>query len=115
MDKLYTGDIPSEYHYAVFGNNYIDLYNTDVLYNNTYTYYRLYTNQNGFYYSVNTTTYNQFITTYATDIETTNDFFYRNDFANIIFVVFAFVLFGIFLFNIMTSIIRKGGLLGGLL
>ena len=28
MDVLYIGDIPQDYHYAVFGNNYIDLYNT---------------------------------------------------------------------------------------
>ena len=51
MDVLYTGDIPSEYHYAIFNNGYIDLYNSPVLHNDTYTRYRVYTNVNGFYYS----------------------------------------------------------------
>ena len=27
MDTLYIGDIPSEYHYAVFNNGYIDFLN----------------------------------------------------------------------------------------
>ena len=35
MDKLYGGDIPTEYHFARFGNGYIDLYNTQVLHNGT--------------------------------------------------------------------------------
>lgn len=33
MDTLYIGDIPQEYHYALFNNGYIDLYNTDTLFN----------------------------------------------------------------------------------
>ena len=115
MDKLYIGDIPTEYHFARFGNGYIDLYNTQVLHNNSYTYYRIYTNDNGFYYSTNTTNYNQYITEYATPIDVTSDVFYRTDFPNIMIMTFLFVLFGIFLFNIMTSLIRKGGVLGGLL
>lgn len=115
MDKLYIGDIPSQYHFARFGNGYIDLYDTQVLHNNSYTYYRIYTNDKGFYYSTNTTNYNQYITEYAQPIEVTSEVFYRIDFPNIMIMTFLFVLFGIFLFNIITSLIRKGGLLGGLL
>lgn len=115
MDKLYIGDIPTEYSFARFGNGYIDLYNTQVLHNNTYTYYRIYTNDNGFYYSINNTTYNQYITEYAQPIEVTTNVCYRTDFPNIMIMTFLFVLFGIFLFNIITSLIRKGGVLGGLL
>lgn len=115
MDKLFIGDIPTQYHYARFGNGYIDLYDTQVLHNNSYTYYRIYTNNNGFYYSTNNANYSQYITEYAQPIEVTQDFTYRTDFPNIMIMTFIFVIFGIFLFNIITSLIRKGGLLGGLL
>ena len=115
MDKIYIGDIPTEYHFARFGNGYIDLYDSQVLHNNSYTYYRIYTNDNGFYYSTNIANYNQYITEYAQPVDVTNEIFYRTDFPNIMIMTFIFVLFGIFLFNIVTSLIRKGGLLGGLL
>lgn len=115
MDTLYTGDIPKEYHFARFGNGYIDLFNTDVLHNNVYNYYRIYTNTNGFYYSYNTVSYSQYNTDYTTNIEVTDNIQYRSDFSNIMVMTFIFVLFGVFLFNIISSFIRKGGLLGGLL
>ena len=115
MDKIYIGDIPTDYHFARFGNGYIDLYNTEVLHNNTYTYYRLYTNNNGFYYSINNTNYNSYISEYTQPVDVTTDFCYRSDFPNIMIMTFIFVLFGMFLFNIISSFIRKGGLLGGLL
>lgn len=115
MDTLYTGDIPKEYHFARFGDGYIDLYNTDTLHNNTYNYYRIYTNVNGFYYSYHTTSYSSYYTDYTTNINVTDNIQYRTDFPNIMTMTFIFVLFGVFLFNIVTSFIRKGGVLGGLL
>lgn len=115
MDTLYTGDIPSEYHYASFGNGYIDLYNTDTLHNNTYTRYRVFTNNNGFFYSVDTVNVGTFQTTYLQPINTTNDISYRFDYPNILIMTTIFVLFGVWLFNLFTSIVRKGGVLGGLL
>lgn len=48
MDTLYIGDIPQEYHFALFNNGYIDLYNTSQLNNGTYNFYRVYTNAGGF-------------------------------------------------------------------
>lgn len=115
MDTLYIGDIPQEFHYAIFNNGYIDLYNTDVLHNNTYTRYRVYTNINGFYYSVDTVNIGSYTTTYATDIKTSKEVAYRQDFCNILFITCVFTIFGVWLLNIMTSIIRKGGVLGGLI
>lgn len=115
MDKLYIGDIPSSYHFARFGNGYIDLYDSQVLHNNSYTYYRIYTNNNGFYYSTNSANYSSFVTEYTTPIDVTDNIQYRTDFPNIMIMTLIFVLFGLFLFNIVTSLIRKGGLLGGLL
>lgn len=115
MDTLYTGDIPKEYHYALFNNGYIDLYNTDTLHNNTYTFYRVYTNSGGFYYRVYEQSYSQYNTTYTQNINVSDKIVYRQDFDKIVILVFIFAIFGVWLFNLLTSSIRKGGLLGGLL
>lgn len=100
-------------HVLVIG--YIDLFNTNVLHNGSFDYYRIYTNNNGFYYSYNTANYSQYITEYAIPIDVTNDVCYRSDFDSILIITFIFVLFGVFLLNIITSLINKGGVLGGLL
>lgn len=115
MDTLFIGDIPQEYHYALFNNGYIDLYNTPNLTNGTYNFYRVYTNAGGFYYRFLSTTYSQYNTTFAQEISVTNNNCYRQDFPDICLVTFFIVFFTVFLFNILTSIIRKGGALGGLL
>ena len=114
MDVLYTGDIPSDYHYAIFNNGYIDLYNSNTLHNNTYTRYRVFTNVNGFYYSIDNVNVSQYTTTYTTSINTSNNLCYRHDFPSILFMTLAFTFVGIWLLNLMTSLIRKGGILGGL-
>ena len=115
MDTLYTGDIPQEYHFALFNNGYIDLYNTSQLTNGTYDFYRVYTNAGGFYYRQMQTTYSQYNNTIAQNINITNNICYRHDFDKICVITFIICFFAIFLFNIITSSIRKGGLLGGLL
>lgn len=115
MDTLYIGDIPSEYHYAIFNNGYIDLYNTNVLHNNTYTRYRIYTNVGGFYYDVNEVSIGSYTTNYARDIQCSSDVVYRQDFSAIVVTTFIIAVFGAWLLNLITSIIRKGGILGGLL
>lgn len=114
MDTLYIGDIPSEYHYALFNNGYIDLYNTDTLNNGSYDFYRLYTNCGGFYYRHLTTTYGQYNNTIAENITTTDNICYRSDYINILSITLIFILIGMWLLNLFTSIIRKGGILGGL-
>lgn len=114
MDTLYIGDIPQEFHYAIFNNGYIDLYNTDTLHNNTYTRYRVYTNVKGFFYDVSTVNVGNYTTTYTTNIKVSSEVVYRSDFSNILFLTLAFTVIGIWLFNLITSLIRKGGLLGGL-
>lgn len=117
MDKLYIGDIPSDYHFASFGNNYIDLYNVSTLSpNRTYEYYRVYMYDNYFCYEKKTNSTGSYynIVTF-TSVDVTNNRLYRRDFSNVCIISFVMVFFFVFLFNIITSCIRKGGLLGGLL
>ena len=115
MDTLYIGDIPSQYHYAIFNNGYIDLYDRDTLTNGTFTYYRVYTNAGGFYYRISSQTYNQYSVSYAQNINVSSNRMYRFDYANILIITLIISIFGVWLFNLLTSLIRKGGLLGGLL
>ena len=115
MDTLYIGDIPEEYHFARFGSDYIDLFNTDTIVGNRdYTYYRVYMYDNLFAYSVGTISgsyYNQTLQ----DINVSNNKVYRRDFGDICIMVALMVGFGVCLLNLLTSVVRKGGVLGGLL
>ena len=113
MDTFFIGDIPQEYHYAIFNSNYIDLYNTPVLYENTnYNYYRVYLSNDYFYYDIfSKKSYQE---TQLVDVKVSNNVVYRKDFDSIVVLVFIFAIFGVWLFNLLTSAIRKGGLLGGL-
>ena len=114
MDTIYIGDIPQDFHFARFGSDYIDLFNTETLVNNqNYTYYRIYMYDNLFTYSVGSTSgsyYNQTLQ----DVNVSNNKVYRRDFGDICVIVALMVGFGVWLLNLMTSIIRKGGVLGGL-
>lgn len=114
MDTLYIGDIPPDYHYAVFSNGYITLYNRSSGTNQTLDYYRIYTNNNGFYYSTGTTNFN-YGTTYFEDINVSNNWMYRSDIDKIFIVCFIIFFMFIFTFNIVTSMFKKGGVFGGLL
>lgn len=115
MDTIYIGDIPEEYHFARFGSNYIDLFNTNELSNNrTYTYYRVYLYDNLFEYDVRSQEGSYYHETLQ-DVKVSQDKVYRRDFGDICIIIAIMVGFGIWLLNLMTSLIRKGGVLGGLL
>lgn len=115
MDKIYIGNIPTDYHYAVFGNYYIDLYDRQNLSNGTFTYYRIYLYDNMFAYDLGVQTYSQYYNVTAKDVEVTDNIRYRRDFPEIVQTIFLYCLLLIFLLNIVTSSIKKGGMLGGLL
>lgn len=115
MDKLYIGEISSDFHYAQFGNNYIDLFNKESAYNETLTYYRIYTNYQGFYYSVGTRSFGQYNYTNFDNIEVSNEWVYRNDCDKIFVVVFICIIGWVWLLNLFTSVVKRGGLFGGLL
>lgn len=114
MDTIYIGDIPTEFHYARFGSNYIDLFNTNQLFNNhLYTYYRIYMYDNLFEYDVRSQEGSYYNETLQ-DVSVSQSKVYRRDFGDICIIVTLMVGFGIWLLNLMTSVIRKGGVLGGL-
>lgn len=113
MDILYVGDIPQSYHFALFNNGYVDLYNVETLINGTYDFYRVYTNAGGFYYRHMSTNYSQYNTTTAQNITVTDNVCYRTDFSNILFLTLAFTFIGVWFLNLLTSCVRKGGILGG--
>lgn len=114
MDTIYVGDIPKEYHFARFGSNYIDLFNTNDLHRDvTYTYYRIYLYDNLFEYDVRTQQ-GSYYSEILQDVKVSNSQVYRRDFGDICIIVALMVGFGVWLLNLMTSIIRKGGVLGGL-
>lgn len=114
MDTIYIGDIPKEFHFARFGTDYIDLFNTDTLYNNqNYTYYRIYMYDNLFAYSVGTTSGSYYSQTLQ-NVDVSNNKVYRRDFGDICVIVALMVGFGVWLLNLLTSVVRKGGVLGGL-
>lgn len=115
MDKLYTGDIPSDYTYAVFSNDYVTLYNQPNAINTDLPYYRIFTNYNGFYYTQGVTHFPQYNTTEFQKIETSDNWLYRQDIDKIFSVCFFIIVLFIFVFNIATSVFKKGGVFGGLL
>lgn len=115
MDKLYIGDIPLDYHYARYTSNYIELHNAPVhqvnepydfyriwLYDNYFTYEKFENLQGSYNYALN-------------DIPVTNNFMYRRDFPSILTMLLIIILFLVWCTNAITSVIHKGGVLGGLL
>lgn len=113
MDTLYIGDIPLDYKFAVFSNGYITLYNQGSARNETLFYYRIYTTNNGFYYSTGSQYFGNNISTF-TQIPVSQSIVYRSDIDSIFLMTFLLVIFGLWLLNLITSCIRKGGVLGGL-
>lgn len=114
MDTIYIGDIPQEFHFARFSTGYIDLFNTSKLNRDqTYTYYRIYMYDNLFEYDVRTQQGGYYSETLQ-DVSVSQNKVYRRDFGDICIIVALMVGFGIWLLNLMTSIVRKGGVLGGL-
>lgn len=114
MDKLYIGDIPSEYCYSVFGNNYIDLYKQENLQGNL-DFYRVYLYDHSFFYEHKFVNYANDSTTIATLIQTTNDWYYRRDMPSIMFMSVVEICIIVIIINLITSVFKKGGLLSGLL
>lgn len=114
-DKIFLPDsIPAGYVYGSVTADYIDLYNKPVFQGETATYYRIYYNySSGLVVPMERTFSNYSPTTFA-ELPTSRELMDRPDYFNILFITLAFTVCGLWLFNLMTSIIRKGGVFGGL-
>lgn len=111
--------IADGYKYLVPSNDYYDIYNTNYLEpNESYTYYRFYNNIDSDLYSIQTRTTNQYNYGYLTnsiEIQPQHSYIYRKDYPQILTCVFILTLGFVVLLNVLTSIIKKGGILGGLI
>ena len=115
-DKVYLpSDIPAEYTFGTYSNGYITLYSQPSAQNETITYYRIYYGYSDGLVTTGQQSFGQYNRTYFEYIPTSRDFFDRPDAFKIVTIVFIIVFFGVWLLNGMTSFIRKGGLLGGLI
>ena len=110
--------IAGEYKYIVPSQDYYDIYNTNYLEpNQTYNYYRFYNNLDQDMYVILQRQTSQYNYGYLSCVEITpqHSYIYRKDYKDIV-VSSAILIIGVIcLFNIITSLIRKGGLLSGLL
>lgn len=110
--------ITDDYCYIVPGNGYYDIYNTNYLNSNTtYKYYRFYDSVDSDMYQElerQTSNYNYGYLS-AIQVVPQHSYIYRKDYPSILNIVFIFTISIILLINIFTSVIRKGGVLSGLL
>ena len=114
-DKIYVGsDIPAEYHWARFSNNYIDLYKNEHL-TGTQDYYRIYLYDNLFMYDHLQTTYTQYNETIATFVDTTDNVLYRRDLPSICFLSLVEIMIILIVCNMITRVFKKGGIFNGML
>ena len=115
MTKFYVNEnIPSQYHYARFGTNYIDLFDRASAQNVTLNYYRVYYTLDPDFYVQYSENFGNYYTTTFVDIQTTNNLMCRNDIDKIFICCFIAIFGMILTINLISSIIKKGGLLGGL-
>ncbi len=115
MDKLYIGDIPKDYKYAVITNDYIRLFNKPYGRDENLSYFQIYNNDSVFFYSSGMQNFSSYNTTYFTELDVTDSIVYRKDFDKITVVSFIFILGLLFLVNLVTSVFKQNGVLGGLL
>lgn len=106
--------IPSDYHYVSIHDTYIDFYNVEIIsQNNNVNFYRQYFNISPdlveYYETISTEDLTLF------DTEITNNFLARPDVDRVLLSSFIIISVILVLFNLVTSLIKKGGVLGGLL
>lgn len=111
MDTLYVGNIPLNYKYAVFHEDYIDLFSTPTP-SSSSDFYRLFYFGKTLLYSHETI--NSYIGS-TVSINTTDYWLYRQDLADITFVSLVLIAMIVLVFNLVTSSFKKGGLFGDLL
>lgn len=116
-DKVFISDIPKDFNFLMITTTGYKLYNTDTFEEGeVYEYYEFFTSISGNTYVHgydNPSNFSQHTEVYQ--VEVTDDVFYRADIHDILNTTFIFILGFIFLINLITCMIKRNGLLGGLL
>ena len=116
-DKIFCSDIPEGFKYFFPTNTGYRLYNTNNFEEGeTYEYYEFFTeiSSNTYVHGWDSpSNFSQPVEIY--EVEVTSDNFYRSDIHDVIGSTFILGLCFIFLINIVTSIVRRNGIFGGLL
>lgn len=115
MSLYVPNSVPLNYKYIRVGSNYIDFFDRGSAQNVTLTYYRQYFNISPDLVFQRQETFGNYNTTYFNEVETSHNIMARTDVADIFLCVGFSIIAIIFTINFITSIIKKGGLLGGLL
>lgn len=115
--KLFVPEeIPEEY--CFIGNitsSYFDLYDRSNIQGTSGVYYRVYYSLEPSYWQAFEYSNSSYYTTSYQEIERTDSFLARPDNYKIVTCGFCIIFLFIFLINIVTTLIKKGGILGGLL
>lgn len=111
MDTLYTGNIPKDYKYIYLKDGYIYIFNKSYIENETLNCYKI-DNNNGFIYCFDSFSSDSLIQ--FEKVNVTNKHYYRTDYCNILFCSISISIILIWIFNICTSIYKRGGILSGL-
>lgn len=117
MARIYVPDsVPSSYKYITnITNTYFDIYNVSNTSNTSGVFYRVYYGLDDDIIEQRTFNNSAYGGTNTILIDRTNDFLARHYSSNIVSTSFFIIIFIVFLANLMTSIIRKGGVFGDLL
>lgn len=115
MNKMFVNpNIPSEYKYlGNMTNAYFDLYNTNNPQGRTVDYYRVYYSYDDNFYLVNTQTYSNYQSYNFPEIERTDSILSSVSNYKIAIVCFVIIFLIVFLFNVISSIIKRGGIFSG--
>lgn len=115
-DKVFLpSSIPDGYEYAQFNTNgSIRLYNKPNGQNETLHWYEIENQYSSGLVTDGYTTFSNYSSTNFYHVPVSREVFDRPDFFNIIAITLLLTISGLWLLNLFTSIVRKGGVLGGL-
>lgn len=114
-DKIYIPDsVPDGYVYGTINNYYVDLFNKRQFQNESATYYRIYYSYSSGLVTESVRSFSGYNPTTYDELPVSRSVFDRPDFFNILSITLLLTVCGLWLFNLITSFVRKGGVLGGL-
>lgn len=107
MDVFRPAEIPADYTFLYFTNDYIDFYNVADANNRNVEYYR-------YFYKIPALEHkSRWVGNYSTHLgdyhKTTDSIIYSPYFMNILIVSFIIIVFVLFVFNQLSCIVKRGG------